>query len=253
MITLFDIILIVWNSCFINVFTCYFYFYFLCFRWQFLVLLFVVALFGHLNKGLSAQAQNGGNQDNTCLHDNQLYPPGSIINMGRSDNWCYGSYCAKAKQVKHWDDYNCPMPSRDNPSPQIPAHVQLEIQQLLNPQQSTGQQQQQEQQSLAAAVQQQTVFGTPMFGSKPLFPPEQINNAQLSPPTTESSMVGRLFGIQGCWYRDRFFWPGSDIFNGRNGNKCRGAYCDWNARVQHWEDSCTVTVPPPPRRIIDRT
>ena len=221
-----------------------------CFRPHCLVLVFVTAFFGHLTNGAPVQGQQGGAQDEMCLYEDQLYPPGSIINMGRAHTWCYGSYCGKAKKVKYWDDYNCPMPTRDNPSPQIPSHVQLEIQQLLNPHLDFAQQQQQKQEP---AAQQKTIFGTPMFGKELLFPLEQIgNNAQFrAEPTTEPPL--KLFNMNVCWYRDRFFWPGADIFNTRNGNTCRGAYCDWNAKVQHWEDTCTATVAPPPRRRIDRT
>lgn len=209
-----------------------------------MVLIFISAVSGPFLKEVSAQSQNGGNQQNMCLYDNQWYPPGSVINMGRSDNWCYGAYCGQDKTVKYWDDYTCPLPTADNPSPQIPDHVQNEIKQILNPQ--LAQENNAQQQSPVA--ERQTVFGTQMFGDVPLFPPEQITAPP--PPTTQSSS---FFDIPGCWYRDRFFWPGSDIFNTRNGNRCMGAYCDWKSQVQHWEDSCGVTIPPPPRPRVDRT
>ena len=206
----------------------------------------VVILVGpsfHLVTGQPQSAETTrGAQEIKCQFDNQWYPAGSIINMGRSENWCYGAYCRNDGQVRYWDDLNCPMPTANNPTPQIPIHIQNEIKRMFNPQQS--------QQQINPAIpveQQQTLFGTPMFGSKPLFPPEQITPPPA--PTTEAN----FFNMQGCWYRDRFFWPGTDIYNRRNGFRCMGAYCDWKATVQHWEDSCGATLPPPPRRPIDRT
>ena len=193
---------------------------------------------------LAAQTQftqeSASQQGPVCQTAGQWYPAGSIINMGRSDNWCYGSYCAIDGTVKYWDDYNCPLPTAQNPRPEIPENVKNEINQIKSPQTGVSQNQ-------PSSGKQQNLFQTQMFGAKPLFPPEQITPPPL--PTTEAN----FFDSYGCWYRGRFFWPGTDIYNTRNGFRCVGAYCDWQSKVQHWEDTCRATVPPPPRRPVDRT
>ena len=206
----------------------------------------VVAILSILMVNVALAQLSGGSQDKQCYANGQFYSLGKIINTGRSHMWCYGSYCGKGGVIKYWDDLNCPIPTTQNPSPNIPDWVKAEINEI------TGSLNQ------AATTEKPPVKSDPlqtlMFGSQPLFPPEQL--AALAPPTPKvdtSQQGGGFFDSFGCWYEGRFYWPGSDIYNERRGFQCAGAYCDWQSNVQTWTDNCRATVRPPPRRPIDRT
>lgn len=55
-----------------------------------------------------------------CFYEGRWFPAGTIISAGRSVNWCYGTYCDTDGNVKHWDNYHCPLPDQKNPQPLFP-------------------------------------------------------------------------------------------------------------------------------------
>ncbi|KAH3839527.1 hypothetical protein DPMN_112959 [Dreissena polymorpha] len=57
-----------------------------------------------------------------CFYEGRWFPANSIINVGRSYTWCYGTFCSASGQVQHWDNYNCPLPDRFNPQPPFPVY-----------------------------------------------------------------------------------------------------------------------------------
>lgn len=154
-----------------------------------------------------------------CFYETRWFPAGSIISAGRSGDWCFGSYCDIDGHVKHWDDFNCPPPDRNNPNPPFPNLNKLQKQTT-------------------------TVRPTP---APTLLPPTARPTA---PPTfwfqtTTLAPFNFNFDQMGCFYRGEFYWAGQDIENKRRGRRCMGTYCDFNGVLRHWQDDCRFTVPPP--------
>lgn len=162
----------------------------------------------------SFQSRKNGPIIMQCFYEGRWFPAGTIISAGRSVNWCYGTYCDIDGVVKHWDNYNCPLPDQNNPQPPFP-----------NIQQTT------------------TTTTTPL--------PPTTAQPSFWFPTTQTA-----FSNLGCFYEGRFYWAGRDIYNKKRGPRCMGAYCDWNSRIQVWQDDCRFTMPPSPHQVntpIDRT
>lgn len=155
-----------------------------------------------------------------CFYEGRWFPAGSIIKAGRSGDWCFGSYCDLDGKVKHWDDYTCPPPDKNNPHPPFPDLNKIK------------------QQTTTTAPHTHAPITIPATPTQKALPPLWFQTTTMQP-------FDFNFNEMGCYYRGQYFWAGDDIENKRRGRRCMGVYCDWNGVIQKWNDDCGYTVPPP--------
>ncbi|XP_045206812.1 uncharacterized protein LOC123559058 [Mercenaria mercenaria] len=161
-----------------------------------------------------------------CFYEGRWFPAGTIVNAGRTGDWCFGSYCDIDGLIKHWDDYNCPPPDKNNPNPPFPDLKKL----------------QQQKQTTTTTT---TTTTTPRPTRPPTIAPRTAPAGFWFPTTTQPFNFN--FDQMGCFYRGEFYWAGQDIVNRRRGRMCMGTYCDFNGVLRHWRDDCRYTLPPPTR------